>query len=254
MQLESYKDQVVMITGAASGFGKLMAERLAGLGAKLAIGDINEEGLNQLAESLGAQNTKVLAQNCDVSQEKDVKALVEGATETFGRLDIGVNNAGFGGKMIPLIDTEEELMDLMFAVNTKGVFFGMKHQIRQMLEQGSGCILNVSSLAGIAGAPKLAAYSASKHAVVGLTKAAALEYGRKNIRVNAICPFFSLTPMVTEELASEPGIQQFLAAGSPMKRLGKPEEIVSAMLMICSPENSYMNGQAIAVDGGTSAF
>jgi NAD(P)-dependent dehydrogenase (short-subunit alcohol dehydrogenase family) len=197
---------------------------------------------------------EVLAELCDVSQESQVEAIVKGTAERFGRLDIAVNNAGLGGSMASFVDHTEEMFDEMFAVNTKGVFFGMKHQIRQMLKQGYGSILNVSSMAGIGGAPKIAAYCASKHAVVGLTKTAAVEYGRKGIRVNAICPFFSLTPMVTEALATDAESQQFLAAGSPMKRLADPSEVVAAMLMICSPENSYLNGQAIAVDGGVSAF
>ena len=193
-------------------------------------------------------------ETADVSREANVKALVEAGVERFGQLDIGVNNAGMSSPMKSLLDTEESDLDLNFAVNAKGVFFGMKYQIRQMLAQGGGTILNVRSMAGLGGAPKLAAYCAAKHAVVGLTKTAALEFGRKNIRVNAICPFYSLTPMVTESLEADPDAQQRLAAGSPMKRLGQPQEVVSVMLMLCAAENSYMNGQAIAVDGGVSAY
>jgi len=178
--------------------------------------------------------------------------LVEAAISTFGRLDVGVNNAGILTPMKRFIDTTEEELDRSHAVNTKGVFFCMQQQIRQMLEQGGGVILNIASMAGLGGAPKLAAYAAAKHAVVGLTRTAAVEYARRGIRVNALCPFYSATPMVTE---SEVGEQQdFLAQGSPMKRLGTPEEIVAAMLMLCARENSYMTGQAIAVDGGISAF
>ncbi|MGI9286766.1 MAG: SDR family NAD(P)-dependent oxidoreductase, partial [Pseudomonadales bacterium] len=174
------------------------------------------------------------------------------AAEAFGRLDIAINNAGISGAMKALIDTEEADVDINFAVNTKGVFFGVKHQIRQMLTQGGGTILNVASMAGIGAAPKQTAYAAAKHAVVGITKTAAVEYGRKNIRVNAVCPFYSPTSLVTD---SDIGEQQaFLAQGSPMKRLGTPEEMVEAMLMLIAPENSYMNGQAIAIDGGVSAF
>ncbi len=253
MQIESFHNKVVMITGAASGFGKLLAEQLADLGARLILGDRNEAGLTQVAAALRESGAEVVAMRCDVSQEAEVKALIEAGVKNFGRLDIGVNNAGLSSPMKSLLDTEESDLDINFAVNAKGVFFGMKHQIKQMLTQGGGTVLNVSSMAGLGGAPKLAAYCASKHAVVGLTKTAAIEFGRKNIRVNAICPFYSLTPMVTDSLAGDSESQQLLATASPMKRLGQPQEIVSVMLMLCAPENSYMNGQAIAVDGGVSA-
>jgi len=243
-----------MITGAASGFGKLLAEQLAGLGARLVLGDRNEAVLVEVAASLRASGADVLAMRCDVSHEGEVKALVQAGVDSFGRLDIGVNNAGMSSPMKSLLDTEESDLDVNFAVNAKGVFFGMKYQIQQMLTQGGGTVLNVSSMAGLGGAPKLAAYCASKHAVIGLTKTAAIEFGRKNIRVNAICPFYSLTPMVTDSLAADKDSQKFLASGSPMKRLALPQEIVSVMLMLCAAENSYMNGQAIAVDGGVSAY
>jgi NAD(P)-dependent dehydrogenase (short-subunit alcohol dehydrogenase family) len=227
--MSGFHDKVAMITGAASGFGKLLAEELASRGARLALGDRNKSGLAEVTASLCANGAAVVSAFCDVTREADVKALVDAAVEKFGRLDIGVNNAGMATPMKSLIDTEEWEMDLNFAVNAKGVFFGMKHQIKQMLAQDSGIVLNVASMAGLGGAPKLAAYCASKHAVVGLTKTAAIEFGRKNIRVNAVCPFYSLRPMVTEGIARAVETQQFLAQGSPMKRLGRPEEIVSVI-------------------------
>ncbi len=253
---KSYQNKVVLVTGAASGFGKLLSEQLAEAGARLVLGDVQEEALATLVEQLRKQGGEVLASCCDVSKEADVKALVERGAGKFGRLDVAINNAGVGHPFTSLIDMTEEEMDRQWGINTKGVFFGLKHQIRQMLTQPEGgAILNVSSMAGLNGAPKLGAYVAAKHAVIGLTKTAAVEYGRKNIRVNAICPFFALTPLVTDnEALRGEDAQQFLAQGCPMKRLGEPEEIVSTMLMICSPENSYMNGQAIAVDGGVSAL
>mgnify|MGYP000338321112 CR=1 FL=1 len=158
--------------------------------------------------------------------------------------------------MMPLTETTEEMMDKQFAVNVKGVFFGMKYQIPAM--DGDGIVLNVSSMAGLSGAPKIVSYAAAKHAVIGLTKTAAVEYGKKGIRTNAVCPFFSLTPMVTETgmgtNASVDELESFLGRGSPMKRLGKPEEIVAVMLMCLSSASSYLNGQCIAIDGGVSAF
>ncbi len=252
MQFDSYKDQVVMITGAASGFGEALARRLAQQGAKLVLGDCNLEGLERVAGQLRQDGVALIALACDVTREAQVKALVDAAVTTFGRLDVGVNNAGITTPMKAFIDLEEADLDRNFAVNAKGVFFGMKHQIRQMLAQGGGVILNVASMAGLGGAPKLAAYGAAKHAVVGLTKTAAVEYARKQIRVNAVCPFYSATPMVTE---SDIGTKEdFLAQGSPMKRLATVDEVVAVMLMLCARENSYMTGQAIAVDGGISAF
>ncbi|MGK8971650.1 SDR family NAD(P)-dependent oxidoreductase [Burkholderia cenocepacia] len=251
MKLDSYAGQAVMITGAASGFGALLASELAAMGARLALGDLNADGLERVAAPLRAAGAEVIAQRCDVRREADVAALVQAAAARFGRLDVGINNAGIAPPMKALVDTDEADLDLSFAVNAKGVFFGMKHQIRQMLAQREGVILNVASMAGLGGAPKLAAYAAAKHAVVGLTKTAALEYARHGIRVNAVCPFYSTTPMVTD---SDMGDRQdFLAQGSPMKRLG-PDEVVATMLMLCAKENTYLTGQAVAVDGGVSAY
>lgn len=251
--LSSFENKVVLITGAASGFGKILADKLAAFGARLVLGDLNEAGLRKVAEDLrGRHGAQVVDRRCDVSIEADSKALVEAAVEAFGALDIAVNNAGISRDMKLLIETTEEEMDVNFAVNTKGVFFGMKHQITQMLTARSGIILNVSSMAGIGGAPRLGAYCASKHAVVGLTKTAAVEYGSKNIRCNAICPYYSPTPLLEgSPVAERPEI---FAQGTPMKRLGEPEEIVEAMLMLIAPQNSYLNGQAVAVDGGLAAW
>jgi len=246
--MSDFSEQVVLITGAASGFGKILAERLAAMGARLVLGDLNLAGVEAVAQSLDAE---VVACACDVSKERDVEALCQLAREKYGRLDIAINNAGISTPMKSLLDTTEKDMDINFNVNAKGVFFGMKYQIPLMLENGGGCILNVASMAGISGAPKLTAYAAAKHAVVGLTKTAALEFARKNIRVNAVCPFFSPTPLVSESLGLE--FVAIAEQGSPMKRLGSPDEMVSAMLHIIAPDNSYMTGQTIAVDGGVSA-
>ncbi|MCB1678040.1 MAG: SDR family oxidoreductase [Halioglobus sp.] len=247
--MQGFHNTVVLITGAASGFGKLLAEKLSAAGARLVLGDSNAQGLQRLQEDLTGD---VIVRSCDVTDETQVQGLVRAAVSDFGRLDIAINNAGISSPMKSLIDTTEADMDLNFAVNAKGVFFGMKHQLQAMLPQGEGCILNVASMAGIGGAPKLTAYCAAKHAVVGLTKTAAAEFARKNIRINAVCPYYSPTPLVTDSDLG--GMQDFLSQGSPMKRLGTPEEIVSAMLLIIHPTNTYMTGQAVAVDGGVSAL
>lgn len=253
MNKENCYPAVALITGAAGGFGQLLAEKLAERGTHLVLSDRDGDGLHALASRLIERDIQVFAQACDVTREGEVAALVLAAVERFQRLDMAINNAGTSSPMKALIDTTEADLDLNFAVNAKGVFFGMKYQIRQMLTQPSGgIILNVASMAGLSGAPKLTAYGAAKHAVVGITKTAALEYARNNIRVNAICPYFSPTPLVTNGI--DESLQEALARGSPMKRLGRPEEMVAAMLMLLDPDNSYLTGQAIAVDGGISAL
>ncbi|WP_298965962.1 SDR family oxidoreductase [uncultured Roseibium sp.] len=238
----------VLITGAASGFGKLLAEKLSAQGADLILGDIADARLRTVATSLSGA---VRFARCDVSREADVEALCAKARDAFGSLDLAVNNAGFAPPMKGLLETSEDDLDQCYSVNAKGVFFGMKHQIPLMLDQG-GAILNVASVAGLNAAPKLSAYAASKHAVVGLTRTAAVEFARHNVRVNAVCPFFSPTPLMTESGFADR--EEFLAAGVPMKRLGEPAEIVETMLSLLRPANSYLTGQAIAVDGGVLAL
>ncbi|MEJ2257926.1 MAG: glucose 1-dehydrogenase [Woeseiaceae bacterium] len=243
-----FENKVVLVTGAAGGFGSLLAQRLADQGARLALSDIDEAAVQGLAESLAGD---VVACASDVAVEQQVADFVARAVERFGRIDVAVNNAGISSPMKSLVETTEEDMDRNFAVNAKGVFFGMKHEIPVMLEQGGGSILNVASMAGIGGAPKLAAYVAAKHAVVGLTKTAAVEYARYNVRANAVCPYFSPTPLVTEGI--DPAIRDRVAAASPMKRLPAPAEVVETMLTIINPANTYLTGQVIAIDGGVSA-
>ena len=251
MQTDQFAGQVIAITGAGSGFGKLLAQTLSASGAKLVLSDVNGDAVRQLGHELQGDH-HVLP--CDVSCEDDVAGMIAAAREQYGRLDILVNNAGLGSPPKLLTEVTEEELDLNYNVNTKGVFFGIKHGIKQMIAQDpkGGTILNVSSMAGIGGAPLLGAYAAAKHGVVGLTKTAACEFARQGIRVNAICPYFSPTPLVTQDEDFAARIKG-MAANSPMARMGDPEEIVTVMLMLMSPANSFMNGQAIAVDGGMSA-
>lgn len=249
--LLDFTGKVAVITGAAQGFGQLLAEELAKRGAKLVISDINESGVLKVAEDISSTGAEVIAFAGDVSKNDDCKIMVDIAIKNFGRVDIGVNNAGVAHEFMPLHEIDESIMDSQFAINVKGVQFGMRHQIQQMLKQDEGVILNVSSMAGLSGAARGSAYAMAKHAVIGLTKTGAVEYGRNNIRINAICPFFTLTPMVTN--FADEDQQKRMSKGAPMHRLGQPKEIVAMMLMMLSPANTYKTGQCIAIDGGVSA-
>jgi NAD(P)-dependent dehydrogenase (short-subunit alcohol dehydrogenase family) len=251
--LLDFTNRIVLITGAGSGFGRLLSKGLAERGAKLILTDIDETGLQAITDEL-LPITDVEMLTGDISSETLNKELVDIALAKFGRLDIAVNNAGIAHTPAPLHQMTEEIIDKQFAVNVKGVMFGMKYQVPAMLAQKEGHILNVSSLAGLGGAPKGGAYAAAKHAVSGITRTAAVEYGRKNVRVNAICPFYSPTNILNVDGYNTPEAREQLGLGSPMKRLGDPQEIVNAMMLLLSPGNSYMNGQTVAVDGGVTAW
>lgn len=256
-----YQDQVVMITGAASGFGRMAAQRFAEEGAKLALSDISGAALQEVVQGLRDAGTEVISDVVDVSDEAQVRAHGAQIAEAFGTLHVGINNAGLGHDLAPLHLLPVAQFDKNYAVNARGVFLCMQAQLPMMLAAGSGVILNVASAAGLVGSGHLSGYAAAKHAVVGLTRAAADEYARKNIRVNALCPAFAVTPLV-EEMANQVGARSGLdraqaleriASRIPMGRVAQPEEIVQAMLWACAPENSFMTGQALALDGGLTA-
>ncbi|AOS97485.1 Levodione reductase [Microbulbifer aggregans] len=253
-----FSGKVALITGAASGLGAALAQELGRRGARLVLGDINTASLEGLADELGGQGVEVATRHCDVARESDCEAMVALALERFGSLDIAVNNAGVAPPMMSLEETDEAELDRQYNVNQKGVFFGLRHQLPVMKAARNGVILNVSSMAGLGGAPKIASYAAAKHAVIGLTKTAAIEAASRGVRVNAICPFFTMTPMVTgietPDGVSAEEFQAFLASACPMKRLADTAEVVSAMLMLLSPAMTYVTGQALAVDGGVSAY
>lgn len=252
--LLDFSGQVAIITGAGGGFGRLLSQGLAQRGCNLVIGDIDQASLNETVESLALTDNKVIAQLCDVSDEGQSKALVDAAMENFGKVDIGVNNAGIAHPLSPLHLLEASTLDKQMAVNVNGVLYGMKYQIDAMMKGSGGHVLNISSMAGIGGAPKGGAYSAAKHAVVGLTRTAAVEYAKKGVRVNAICPFYSPTNIMSIDGYNSDENLARLAVGSPMKRLADPQEVVNTMILVLSPGNSYMTGQTIAVDGGVSAW
>ena len=254
----TFENKVVQITGAGSGFGRTAAIEFYRAGAKLVLSDVNQAGLEETITLLGdiqdQSGDRVLSLPCDVSRSDDVVTMTRAGIDHFGRLDIAINNAGIAHKMSRLAEASLTEFDQVMAVNVRGIFLCMQQELRQMMHQGHGVILNVSSVAGLIGAPLAGAYTASKHAVIGLTKSAALDYARKNIRINAICPGFCYTPMVGGLIEGDGGDkrEQDMARAIPMGRLGTAEEIVSGMMWLCSDQNSFTTGQALAFDGGIS--
>lgn len=249
----------VLITGAAGGFGARAARRFAEEGARLALSDVAMP--RALADELAAAGAHVHAEAVDVTDEAAVAAHVAATLEAFGRLDVAINNAGIGQNLTPLHRTDADDFDRIMQVNARGVFLGMKHQLPPMLAAGRGTILNIASAAGLVGAGQMAAYAAAKHAVVGLTRAAADEVARNGVRVNALCPSFALTPLfdaMADSLADRRRLgrdeaYRRIVSRVPMGRVAAAEEIVEAMLWLTGPQNSFMTGQAVALDGGLTA-
>jgi len=261
MAEERFEGRVVLITGAGSGFGAAAARAFASGGATLALSDRDGAAVAAVAAALRKSGAEVMDAEVDVTDETRVAGHVATALKRFGRLDVAVNNAGVCHELMPLVDTPLEVFERMMAINARGVFLGLKHQLPVMVARGTGAILNIASAAGLVGAGGLAAYAASKHAVVGLTRAAADEVARHGVRVNALCPSFADTPLfhgIAEPFAAARGSDRAEAEARisgrvPMRRVARTEEVVQAMLWACAPENSFMTGQAIAIDGGLTA-
>jgi len=249
----SFKNKVAFVTGAAGGIGFATAQAFAEAGAAVAVADINEESANAAADTLIKAGHQALGIGCDVADEAQVAAAIDKTVSAFGRLDAAYNNAGLHAPSIETADALAEDFDRVIAVNLRGVWACMKHELRQMRKQGSGVIVNCSSQSGLAGIAGLGAYTASKHGVIGLTKAAALEYARQGIRINAICPGTVSTPMVAKAMTDHPASMQAVIDDIPLGRMGTPEEIASAVLWLCSPGAGFMIGQIIAPDGGYCA-
>lgn len=250
-----FQHKVILITGSASGFGKLLAEEFAQEGASLILSDVNVVQGQAAAEQLKALNPNIIFTPCDVSKAEEVSQMVELGVSAFGKLDICINNAGVAGNALRTRthDFTEESWDFIMDINAKGVWLCMKYELPHLLANGGGSIINIASVAGLLAVPGNIAYAASKHAVIGITKTAAIEYASKNIRVNAVCPAFTDTAMVQNSIMKDPEYGQRLVMLNPMRRLGQPEEITSVVRFLCSDANSFMNGQAIAIDGGLTS-
>ena len=242
-----FHGQVALVTGASSGMGLATARGFAEAGAAVVLADINEAAVQEASEALNAAGHRTIAVVSNVADEKQAAAMVDRTVETFGRLDMAYNNAGILGPMGDVTEETAEAFDQVNAVNLRGVWTCMKHELLQMRKQGSGAIVNCSSLGGLVGLPGRAAYHAAKHGVIGLTKSAALDYAAKGIRVNAVCPGCVDTPMGA---GIDPAAMKEFLRDQPIGRMGQSEEIAAAVLWLCSPGASFVLGVALPVDGG----
>ncbi|GAB3039952.1 SDR family NAD(P)-dependent oxidoreductase [Spirosoma pulveris] len=271
--MSSFLHQVAFITGAGSGIGRATALAFAKAGAKVVVAEISEAAGQDTVNQILQLGKDALFVPCNVAEPDQINAAILQTVDRYGRLDIAVNNAGIGGAYGRITDQSPEDFDQIMAVNVGGVFYGMQAQIRQMLLQQKGTkaegkeagadpmesypvggrIVNVASIAGIRGMPMGAPYSASKHAVIGLTKTAALEYVKQNIRINAICPAYTHSAMVDGLISAAPTMEDRMRRVIPLGRFGQPEEIAQAILWLCSDENTFYTGQALQLDGGMTA-
>ncbi|OJH40205.1 SDR family oxidoreductase [Cystobacter ferrugineus] len=245
--------KAALVTGSGSGIGRATALLFAREGARVIVSDVNASGAEETVAAIQKKGGEARFIRCDVSKSAEVEALIRGAVETFGRLDCAVNNAGISGVMGPTGDYPEDAWDRVIATNLTGVWLCMKQEIQQMLKQGGGSIANTASVAGLVGFTMAPAYTAAKHGVVGLTKTAALEYAKANIRINAVCPGLVRTPMITDTTSKNPQIEQALIADEPVGRMADPEEIAEALVWLCSGASSFITGAALPVDGGVVA-
>jgi NAD(P)-dependent dehydrogenase (short-subunit alcohol dehydrogenase family) len=248
-----FAGKTIFITGAGSGIGRATSLAFAAAGAKVAIVDVNPHAAAETVRQVEATGAKAVAITCDVTKSNEVKAAVDRTVSDFGSLDFAFNNAGIEQGVIPLTDVPEDLFDRLFAINVKGVYLCMKHQIPVMAERGGGVIINTSSTAGVLSIRNQGSYCATKYAVVALSKSTALEFASKNIRINALCPGITDTPMIERVSGGTEQGRSRLMGQEPVGRFARPEEMARATMWLCSDDGAFITGAAINVDGGQSA-
>ena len=249
----SLVDKVALVTGGGSGIGRAAVLLFAREGARVGVADVHAEGGNETVELVQQAGGEAIFVPCDVSKSTHVEALVDKCVQTYSRLDCAFNNAGILGELGKTADCSEENYDRLMAVNLKGVWLCMKYEIRQMLKQGAGVIVNTASNAGMRGQPEIPVYGATTAGSVQLTKTAALEYIRSGLRINCVNPSLIWTPMVERQAADDPGLVDRLTEEQKIGRLGKPEEIAEAVVWLCSDAASFVTGHPMNVDGGDLA-
>ncbi len=249
-----FAGKVVLVTGAAAGIGKATAEAFAAAGARLILADVDSQGGEAVAAGIRATGGDAVFQTCNVVDAAEVKALIDMIEANYGRLDCAYNNAGIEIEQDKIADAKEDVFDRIMDVNVKGVWQCMRFEIPLMLKNGGGAIVNTGSIASLGAAPKMSIYAASKHAVLGLTRSAAVEYGKKGIRVNAVCPAVIDTDMFRRAAAIEPRKAEYVAGMHPVGRIGKAEEIAAAVLYLCSDAAGFTTGIALPVDGGSTCI
>jgi NAD(P)-dependent dehydrogenase (short-subunit alcohol dehydrogenase family) len=247
--------KVALVTGGGNGIGQAACLAFAAAHASVMVVDINAEAAAATAASIVANGGQAASVAADVSRAADVQAYVQATLDRFGRIDCFHNNAGIEGLVVPITEYPEDMFDRVLAVNVKGVFLGLKYVLPHMIQQGSGAVVNTASVAGVVGAPSMSAYSASKHAIVGLTRTAAGEVGRHGVRVNAVCPSAIQTRMIHSleqqlNTADPEAVHKQFVARNPTGRYGLPEEVAQVVVYLASPAASFVNGVAMVVDGG----
>jgi NAD(P)-dependent dehydrogenase (short-subunit alcohol dehydrogenase family) len=247
---DSFAGKAAFVTGAANGIGRAAALAFARKGANVVVADVSERGNQETVRMIEELGERALAVRCDVTRSEDVKAALDKGVETFGRLDFAFNNAGIEQPVTLAANLTDEEWDRIVRVNLRGVFLCMKHEIPLLLKQGGGAIVNTSSGAGVKGIAGQAAYCAAKFGIVGLTKAAALDYAKSNIRVNVVCPGIIDTPMMDRFSGGTPAGRERVIAQEPVGRMGKPEEIAAAVVWLCSDAAAFVVGHAMIIDGG----
>lgn len=258
MKESDLTDRVALVTGAGGGLGRAACAAFARSGARVVAVDVDAGAAEEAADLARVAGVQAVAARADVSQTADVKAYVKLALDTFGRIDCFFNNAGIEGRMAPIAEFDEDVWDRVMAVNVRGAFLGLRHVLPVMIAQGRGAVVNTASVAGTVGAPRLGAYSTSKHAIIGLTRTAAGEVGRQGVRVNAVCPGPINTRMMRSiEAMSNPGdpdgIARANAGRNPMGRYGEADEVARVVVFLCSDAAAYVNGAAWVIDGGRTS-